>query len=79
MRIKYIYQQLISHLSVILVALLVLSLVFSHYIEKLVFSMKADELQGYGYNIVQDVQGDDLWSAATYSTLLRYSEELKGT
>jgi len=79
MRIKYIYQQLISHLSVILVALLVLSLVFSHYIEKLVFSMKTDELQGYGANIVQEVQGDDLWSPTTYSTLLRYSEELKGT
>lgn len=63
----------------ILVALLVLSLVFSHYVEKLVFSMKTDELQGYGANIVKEVQGDDLWSPTTYSTLLRYSEELKGT
>ncbi|KAB7668817.1 sensor histidine kinase [Bacillus sp. B1-b2] len=79
MRIKYIYQQLISHLSVILVALLVLSIIFSHYVEKLVFSMKTDELQGYGANIVQEVKGEDLWSPSTYATLLRYSEELKGT
>lgn len=56
MKIKYIYQQIISHLSVIIVAFLVLSLMFSHYVENLVYTNKAEELISYGRNILQDIQ-----------------------
>lgn len=78
MKIKYVYQQLISHISVIIVAFLVLSLVFSHYMEKLVLTMKAQELQRYGVNILADAK-DGLWSATTHSNLMTYSDVLKST
>ncbi|WP_019241564.1 MULTISPECIES: sensor histidine kinase [Bacillus] len=56
MKIKYIYQQIISHLSVIVVAFLVLSLMFSYYMENLVYTNKAEELISFGNNILQDFQ-----------------------
>ncbi|MFS0781867.1 sensor histidine kinase [Bacillus sp. 1P06AnD] len=55
MKIKYIYQQIISHLSVILVAFLILSLLFSHYVKNLVYENKASELESYGLNILNDL------------------------
>ena len=56
MKIKYLYQQLASHLSVIIVAFLILSLLFSHYVEKFVYDTKTEELVTYGSNILNDIE-----------------------
>lgn len=62
MKIKYLYQQLISHISVLVVAFLILSLVFSHYVEGLVYKNKVDELESYGKNILRDITEGNLSS-----------------
>ena len=62
MKIKYLYQQLISHISVLVVAFLILSLVFSHYVEGLVYKNKVDELESYGENILRDITERNLSS-----------------
>ncbi|WP_445490641.1 ATP-binding protein [Niallia sp. 03133] len=75
MRIKYIYQQLISHISVIIVAFLVVSFVFTHFVEQLVLEIKGQELLEYGVNILSDLQENP--SPAEYqSTLIKYNDVL---
>ena len=56
MKFKYIYQQISSHLSIIIVAFIVLSIFFSHYVESLVYKNKAEELSEYGQNIMKDLE-----------------------
>lgn len=56
MKVKYFYQQFISHISIIIVAFLLLSLVFTHYVETLVYENKTEELISYGENIRRDLQ-----------------------
>ena len=56
MKFKYIYQQISSHLSIIIVAFIVLSMFFSHYVETLVYKNKAEELSEYGQNIMKDLE-----------------------
>ena len=56
MKFKYIYQQISSHLSILIVAFIVLSLFFSHYVESLVYKNKAEELSEYGQNIMKDLE-----------------------
>jgi signal transduction histidine kinase len=55
-KIKYLYQQIFSHIGVLLIAFIVLSLLFSQYIETLVYKDKTDELIIYGENILLDLQ-----------------------
>lgn len=55
MKFKYIYQLFISHISIIIVAFLVLSLMFTQYVETLVYQNKVDELTTYGKNILNDL------------------------
>lgn len=74
MKVKYIYQQIISHLSVIIVAFLVLSLLFAHYVETLVYMNKAQELSEYGENIIKDLER----SRADGEILNNYSYILAG-
>jgi len=56
MKVKYLYQQIFSHLGVLLVAFIVLSLLFTQYIENLVYKEKTDELINYGENILLELQ-----------------------
>jgi signal transduction histidine kinase len=56
MKIKYIHQQFISHISIIIVAFIVLSLLFSHYVETLVYTNKTEELTDYGENIIRELE-----------------------
>jgi signal transduction histidine kinase len=56
MKFRYIYQQLFSHISIIIVAFLVLSLLFAHYVETLVYTTKTQELSEYGENIIRDLE-----------------------
>ena len=52
MRVKYIYQQFISHFTVIFIPIIVLSLIFAHYIENFIYENKVNELISYGEKIV---------------------------
>lgn len=56
MKFKYIYQQFFSHISIIVVAFLILSLLFAHYVENLVYENKAEELISYGKAILSDIE-----------------------
>lgn len=55
MKFRYIYQQFFSHISIIIVAFLVLSLLFAHYVENLVYENKANELISYGKAILSEI------------------------
>jgi signal transduction histidine kinase len=55
-RIKYFSQQFISHISIIIVAFLVLSLLFAHYVGNLVYENKAEELISFGEDILSDIE-----------------------
>ena len=72
MKIKYLYQQLASHISVILVAFLILSLLFSHYVEKFVYESKTEELSTYGERILADITNNPQIS----SSILRQYENV---
>jgi signal transduction histidine kinase len=56
MKFRYIYQQFFSHISIIIVAFLVLSLLFAHYVENLVYENKANELISYGKSILSEIE-----------------------
>lgn len=75
MKIKYLYQQLASHLSVMIVAFLILSLLFSHYVEKFVYDTKTEELVTYGANILNDMERSQFNS----NTVLRQYENVLNT
>ncbi|WP_257984421.1 sensor histidine kinase [Neobacillus cucumis] len=56
MKFKYFYQQFFSHISIIIVAFLLLSLLFAHYVENLIYENKSDELISYGRAIISDLR-----------------------
>lgn len=58
MKVKYFHQQLASHFSVIIIAFLILSLLFSHFIEQFVYDNKTEELATYGQSILTDIEQD---------------------
>ncbi|MCU9615076.1 HAMP domain-containing histidine kinase [Caldibacillus lycopersici] len=55
MKLKYMYQQMLSHIGIIIVAFLVLSLVVSQFVENLVYKNKEEELVTYGKNLLADM------------------------
>ena len=55
MRIKFFYQLLISHISILIFAFIVLSLSFSQFVENYLFQNKVEELEGYGKQIIKDL------------------------
>ncbi len=69
MKVKYIYQQFISHISIIIVAFLVLSLLFAHYVETLVYTNKAEESSEYGENIISDLERRDRWRRSGFKSV----------
>lgn len=56
MRIKYFFQQLFSHVSIIIISFLLLSLLFSQFIERFVYDQKIEELSSYGTSILADIE-----------------------
>lgn len=56
MKVKYLYQQLGSHISVILISIVILSMIFSQFIERYVYENKIDEITSYGQHILQDLE-----------------------
>ena len=73
-RIKYFSQQFISHISIIIVAFLVLSLLFAHYVGNLVYENKAEELISYGEDILSDIERNPI---ATDQIINQYSNVLR--
>ncbi|WP_273124032.1 sensor histidine kinase [Metabacillus sp. HB246100] len=55
-KIKYIYQLFISHFSIIFIAFLILSILFGHYVENLVYKNKVSELTSYGESILREFE-----------------------
>ncbi|MFJ7935226.1 ATP-binding protein [Sporosarcina sp. NPDC096371] len=74
-KVKYLYQQLASHVSVIVIAFLILSLLFSHYVEQFVYDSKTEELATYGQTILRDL---DRNPRNTTGTLQAYEHVLDG-
>lgn len=62
-------------MGVLLVAFLILSLVFAHYVERLVYQNKVDELASYGENILHELTGG---TSPTSIVIGQYSTVLKG-
>ncbi len=75
MKVKYLYQQVASHISVLIVAFLILSLLFSHYVEKFVYDSKTEELVTYGVNILEDIEQSNFNST---TVLKQYENVLEG-
>lgn len=73
-KVKYLYQQLISHMGVLLGAFLILSLVFAHYVERLVYQHKVDELVSYGDNILAEIKA----GTGTNEVIDQYKNVLRG-
>ncbi|SFC88194.1 Signal transduction histidine kinase [Bacillus sp. OV322] len=65
LRVNYIYQMLGSHISVLLVAFIVLSLLFANYVERLVYQNKTDELITYGRSILDKFEKNPQGPVAT--------------
>ncbi|MEH7416305.1 HAMP domain-containing sensor histidine kinase [Neobacillus drentensis] len=75
MKFKYFYQQFFSHISIIIVAFLLVSLLFTHYVENLVYENKADELTTFGKAILTDLK--DAPSFASDEVISQYSNVLE--
>src|SRR3954467_6496526 len=73
-KFKYFYQQFFSHISIIIVAFLLLSILFTHYVENLIYENKADELISYGKAIIADLK--EVPSFASDDIINQYSNVL---
>ena len=54
-KIKYFHQQFLSHMGILIVAFLVLSLLFAKYMENLIYKNSAEELIAYGEQMIGDL------------------------
>lgn len=62
-------------MGVLLVAFLIMSIVFAHYVERLVYQNTVDELISYGENILNDITRG---SRSVSNIVNEYSLVLKG-
>ncbi|MBU8880062.1 HAMP domain-containing histidine kinase [Bacillus sp. FJAT-29790] len=73
MKVKFFYQLLFSHISILILALLILSLSFSQFVENYIFQNKVEELDSFGEQILTDLtirlEGDERF-LSEYSQLL---------
>ncbi|MEK3807057.1 HAMP domain-containing sensor histidine kinase [Bacillus sp. FSL H8-0547] len=58
MRIKYLYQLFLSHISILIIAFMILSLVVAQYAESFVYENKVEELEQFGNRILADVKNN---------------------
>ncbi|MGE6753760.1 sensor histidine kinase [Rossellomorea sp. NPDC071047] len=56
MKVRYLYQLLLSHTTVLIIAFMILGLLFSQYVENLVYENKVTELRSYGDKILSDLE-----------------------
>jgi signal transduction histidine kinase len=73
-KIKYFYQLLISHISILIMAFLLLSLLFTQFVQNYVFQNKTEELTAYGEQVLKELSvrpvGNEQF-LEEYSQLLR--------
>ena len=55
-RIKYFYQLIASHMSILLIAFLILSILFVRYVDDFAYDEKAEELEHYGEQIIAELE-----------------------
>ncbi|MGH2316647.1 ATP-binding protein [Planococcus sp. SE5232] len=55
-RIKYFYQLIASHMSILLIAFLILSILFVRYVDDFAYGEKAEELENYGERIIAELE-----------------------
>ncbi|MBP2241035.1 signal transduction histidine kinase [Cytobacillus eiseniae] len=55
MKVKFFYQLLVSQISILILAFLILSLSFAQFVENYIFQNKVDELNDYGEQILTDI------------------------
>lgn len=54
MKIKYFYQLLISHLGLLLIAIIIISTLMSHFVKDIAYQNRVDEMSSYGNEILQN-------------------------
>ncbi|MEC3848250.1 MULTISPECIES: HAMP domain-containing sensor histidine kinase [Bacillus] len=60
MRIKYLYQLLLSHVSILILAFFIIISLFSHFVKDFAYQNKVDELSSYAQQITSELNGRDL-------------------
>jgi signal transduction histidine kinase len=75
MKFRYLYQLIASHIGVLIVAFLILTLLFAHFAEQLIYEDKTDELVSYGRNLMGDLSEDP---GQTRRILGEYGRVLEG-
>ncbi|SEJ51558.1 Signal transduction histidine kinase [Bhargavaea ginsengi] len=75
MKFRYLYQLIASHIGVLLIAFLILTLLFAHFAEQLIYEDKTDELVSYGRNLMGDLSEEP---GQTRRTLGEYGRVLEG-
>ncbi|KZE37444.1 histidine kinase [Bhargavaea cecembensis] len=75
MKFRYLYQLIASHIGVLIIAFLILTLLFAHFAEQLIYEDKTDELVSYGRNLMGDLSEDP---GQTRRILGEYGRVLEG-
>ncbi|MCG8397624.1 HAMP domain-containing histidine kinase [Bacillus atrophaeus] len=74
MRIKYLYQLLLSHISILILAFVIIISLFSHFVKEFAYQSKVEELTSYASQIAtefQDGQHVDLRRLYPYQDILK--------
>ncbi len=72
MKIKYLYQSLLSHISILLLAFVIIISLFSHFVKEFAYQNKVEELTSYAVQIANEFQGGqvDMHRLYPYQDLL---------
>ncbi|MCY8280968.1 sensor histidine kinase, partial [Bacillus inaquosorum] len=72
MKIKYLYQLLLSHISILLLAFVIIISLFSHFVKEFAYQNKVEELTSYAVQIANEFQGGqvDMHRLYPYQDLL---------
>lgn len=56
MKIKYLYQLLLSHISILILAFVIIISLFSHFVKEFAYQNKVEELTSYAVQIANEFQ-----------------------
>ncbi|QNH39537.1 HAMP domain-containing sensor histidine kinase [Bacillus sp. PAMC26543] len=73
MRIKYLYQLLLSHVSILILAFVIIISLFSHFVKEFAYQNKVEELTSYSVQIASEFQTGqvDMRRLYPYQDILR--------
>lgn len=73
MRIKYLYQLLLSHVSILILAFVIIISLFSHFVKEFAYQNKVEELTSYAVQIASEFQTGqvDMRRLYPYQDILR--------